>query len=140
VVRIMQRPGRWRTVLAAAGVAAVVGAGTAAPAVAAPAALQPPHDPGVFGFGNNDDGELGNGTTTNRALGHPIGLPVNVKQIAASDYMSAALLPDGTVRTWGARGPGQPASLVPVQVPGLTGITQIAVAGVSGDVHSALLR
>jgi alpha-tubulin suppressor-like RCC1 family protein len=123
-------------VLAAAGVAAVVGAGTAAPAVAAPAALQPPRDPGVFGFGNNDDGELGNGTVTTRTLGHPIGLPASVKQIAASDYMSAALLPDGTVWTWGATGPGRPADPVPVQVPGLTGITQIAVATDSRDMFA----
>ena len=129
--------------LAAAGLAVVVGAGTAAPAVAAPAASQPATGPGLFGFGNNDDGQLGNGTVTTRTLGPVSGLPASVRQIAAGGSSSAALLPDGTVWAWGDNeygllGNGStnfPAS-TPRQVPGLTGITQIAVAVLGQDAYA----
>ena len=108
--------------------------------MAAPAASQPATGPGVFGFGNNDDGQLGNGTVTTRTLGPVSGLPASVKQIAAGGSTSAALLPDGTVWTWGDNEYGLlgngttnfPAS-TPQQVPGLTGITQIAVAVLGED-------
>jgi alpha-tubulin suppressor-like RCC1 family protein len=95
----MQRSGGWRRVLAVAGLVVVAGAGTAAPAAASPSA----YDPGVFGFGNNDYGQLGHGTNVNdQGLGHVTGLPVDVRQIAAGGNTSAALLPDGTVWMWGA--------------------------------------
>ena len=124
--------------LAAAGVAAaVVGAGTAAPAVAAPAASQPA-DPGVFGFGNNDYGQIGHGTNIDdQGLGHVVGLPVDVRQIAAGGNTSAALLPDGTVWMWGAALNGMSSGTVPARVPGLTGITQIAVGQNGEDLFAA---
>jgi alpha-tubulin suppressor-like RCC1 family protein len=95
--------------------------------------------PGVYGFGGNTFGELGNGTTTASLTPVPaIGLPGTVRQIAAGYRMSAALLSDGTVWTWGNNGQGQLGYsvagnvLTPRQVPGLTGIIQIA-AGDGGD-------
>jgi hypothetical protein len=129
----MQRSGGWRRVLAVAGLVVVVGAGTAASAAAVPAASLPAYDPGVFGFGNNDYGQIGHGNNVNdQGLGHVIGLPVDVRQIAAGGNTSAALLPDGTVWMWGAALNGMSSGTVPVRVPGLTGITQIA-AGQNGE-------
>ena len=129
----MQRSGGWRRVLAVAGLVVVVGAGTAAPVAAVPAASPPAYDPGVFGFGNNDYGQLGHGNNVNdQGLGHVIGLPVDVRQIAAGGNTSAALLPDGTIWMWGAALNGMSSGTVPVRVPGLTGITQIA-AGQNGE-------
>src|ERR1700722_20907008 len=129
----MQRSGGWRRVLAVAGLAVVAGAGTAAPVAAAPAVSPPAHDPGVFGFGNNDYGPLGHGNNVDdQGLGHVTGLPVDVRQIGAGGNTSAALLPDGTVWTWGAALNGMSSGTVPVRVPGLTGITQIA-AGQNGE-------
>jgi alpha-tubulin suppressor-like RCC1 family protein len=108
----------------------VAGAGTAAPVAAA---SPPAYDPGVFGFGNNDYGQIGHGNNVNdQGLGHVIGLPVDVRQIAAGGNTSAALLPDGTVWMWGAALNGMSSGTVPVRVPGLTGITQIA-AGQNGE-------
>jgi alpha-tubulin suppressor-like RCC1 family protein len=130
----MQRSGGWRRVLAVAGLAVAAGAGTAAPAAAA---SPPAYDPGVFGFGNNDYGQLGHGTNVNdQGLGHVTGLPVDVRQIAAGGNTSAALLPDGTVWMWGAALNGMSSGTVPVRVPGLTGITQIAVSQNGGDLFA----
>ncbi len=129
----MSRPGKWRIVLAAVGLAVAAGAGTVPVAAAAPATAGSAHDPGVFGFGRNEDGELGNGSTTDRSLGHPLGLPADVKQVAAGGSASAALLPDGTVWTWGAI-TGSVVRIRPTPVLGLAGITQIAVSLDGGDI------
>ena len=128
----MQRSGGWRKVLAAAGLVVVAGAGTAAPAAAG---SQP--DPGVFGFGQNDYGQLGHGTNVDdQGLGHVTGLPAEVGQIAAGGNTSAALLPDGSVWMWGAALNGMSSGTVPVRVAGLTGITQIAVGQNGGDLFA----
>jgi alpha-tubulin suppressor-like RCC1 family protein len=125
----MLRSGRVQAVLAAAAVAAVVGAGTAVPAGAAAAG------PSVFGFGSNQSGELGNGTTAASYLPVPAsGPPGTVRQIAAGYFTSAALISDGTVWVWGsnnsgALGTGSSGGWVatPQQVPGLSSVTQIAL-------------
>ncbi len=125
----MLRSGRVQAVLAAAAVAAVVGAGTAVPAGAAAAG------PSVFGFGSNQSGELGNGTTAASYLPVPAsGPPGTVRQIAAGYFTSAALISDGTVWAWGsnnsgALGTGSSGGWVatPQQVPGLSSVTQIAL-------------
>lgn len=121
--------GRVRAVLAVAAVAAAVSAGTAAPAGAAAAG------PGVFGFGSNQSGELGNGTTAASYSPVPAsGPPGAIRQIAAGYFTSAALLSDGTVWVWGsnnsgALGTGSSGGWVatPQQVPGLSSVTQIAL-------------
>jgi len=149
-------PGRWRAVLAAAGVAAVVSAGTAPAAVAAPG-------PGVFAFGSNEFGGLGDGTTADSYSPVPVsGLPGPVRQIAAGGATSAALLSDGTVWAWGdntfgllGTGASGGAAIVPQPVPGgylgdgtatrhltpevvpsLTGITQVSASDASFAVRS----
>ena len=130
----MQRSGGWRRVLAAAGLVVVAGAGTAAPAAAA---SPPAYDPGVLGFGNNDFGQIGHGTNVDdQGLGHVVGLPAEVRQIAAGGNTSAALLPDGTVWLWGAALDGMSSGIVPARVAGLTGITQIAVSQNGGDLFA----
>ena len=126
------------TIIAAAAVAAI--AVTAAPAAAAPAAGQTitAHLPGVFGYGWNASGEVGDGTTTHRATPVPVALPAipsaSVQQLALglNTPDAAALMADGTVDTWGyggfgSLGDGTTADRpIPAPVPGLTGITQIA--------------
>jgi alpha-tubulin suppressor-like RCC1 family protein len=125
------------TIVAAAAVAI---AGTAAPAAAAPAARQTitAHLPGVFGYGWNASGEVGDGTTTHRATPVPVALPAipsaGVQQLALglNTPNAAALMPDGTVDTWGLGGFGSLGDgttadrSTPAPVPGLTSITQIA--------------
>jgi alpha-tubulin suppressor-like RCC1 family protein len=115
-------------ILAVAGAMTMAAAGLAVPAAAS--------TPGVYGFGSNTFGELGNGTTT--ASPSPVavlGLPGTVRQVAAGYGTSAALLADGTVWTWGNNGSGQLGYstatgyvTAPREVPGLSGITQIAMA------------
>jgi len=115
-------------ILAVAGAITVAAAGLAVPAAASTV--------GVYGFGNNTFGELGNGTTAASSLPvAALGLPGTVRQVAAGYGTSAALLADGTVWTWGNNVNGQlgystTAGYVttPQKVPGLSGITQIVMA------------
>jgi len=91
---------------------------------------------GLYDFGSNAYGELGDGTTT--ASTSPVllrALPSPVIQVAAGYKTSAALLANGTVWTWGENyygwlGYGYTSGVVdtPHQVPGLPRITQIALS------------
>lgn len=94
----------------------------------------------VAAWGLNNAGELGTGTTTSSAT--PVTVPglSHVVQVAAGGLPrtaghSAALEADGTVWTWGYGKHGQlgqgsnSTSPVPTQVPGLTGVVQIAASG-----------
>jgi alpha-tubulin suppressor-like RCC1 family protein len=89
-------------------------------------------------WGDNQNGQLGNGTTAASLFYAGVsGLSSGVTQIAAGmDHNSMALTTGGTVWTWGvslALGTSSSAdSTVPVQVPGLTGVTQIS-AGLGDD-------
>jgi alpha-tubulin suppressor-like RCC1 family protein len=133
-----------RAVLAAAGMAVALTAGTVAPAVAAPAAGQAAQAgrvpravlavpaPHVWNWGGNVFGDLGNGTTNNI---HPTPEEMayaGVRQIAGTGDTTAVVLADGTVAAWGANSTGEIGDGttterdLPVIVPGLTGITQIA--------------
>lgn len=112
-------------VLAVAGAMTMAAVGLSVPAAASTV--------GVYGFGNNTFGELGNGTTTASSVPAAVGgLPGAVKQLAAGYGASAALLANGTVWTWGNNASGQLGYstttgyvATPQQVPGLSGITQI---------------
>jgi hypothetical protein len=70
---------------------------------------------GAQAWGNNGDGELGNGTSTPKAATEceciPIPGPVSglsgPQAIAAGNFHSLALLPNGNVQAWGFNGRGQ---------------------------------
>jgi alpha-tubulin suppressor-like RCC1 family protein len=97
----------------------------------------------VRAWGHNRQGQLGDGTTTNR--GTPVSLPglwgATVTAIAAGQYHSLALLQDGTVWAWGSNERGQLGDgtttdrSTPMIVAGLSGVTAIA----AGYNHSLAL-
>jgi alpha-tubulin suppressor-like RCC1 family protein len=89
----------------------------------------------VKAWGDNQYGQLGDGTRENRSRPVTVGGITNAVAVAAGglDY-SAALLRDGTVMTWGLGNgafgrPGitrRSANPTPMLVPGVTGATAIA--------------
>src|SRR5207249_5167588 len=86
----------------------------------------------VWAWGYNAWGQIGDGTTTQRATPVQVnGLP-NVVAVAGSWYHSVALKSDGTVWAWGYNGSGQLGDgtttqrLTPVQVSGLSGVIAIS--------------
>jgi hypothetical protein len=89
----------------------------------------------VRAWGANGDGQLGDGTTTDRSTPVAVSGLTGVTAIAAGDVHSLALLDDGTVRAWGFHGQGQlgdgstTRSSTPVVVSGLTDVTAIAAGG-----------
>jgi hypothetical protein len=123
-------------------VVAVVIAATAVLANAAPAATAAAQagpaaaalaSPGLFGWGEDNNGDLGNGTTGDYASPIAVALPAGVRQVSAGvNFSSAAVLSDGRVATWGHNDFGQLGDgtitdrYAPAVVPGLTGIIQVA--------------
>jgi alpha-tubulin suppressor-like RCC1 family protein len=97
----------------------------------------------VWAWGNNSNGQLGDGTVISRSA--PVQVPVsgltNITAIAAGNGYSVALRGDGTVWAWGANNFGQLGDSTttdhhtPVQVSGLTGIKAIA----AGNGHTVAL-
>jgi alpha-tubulin suppressor-like RCC1 family protein len=129
----------WRAirvrVRVAGGIVLAVGVAAGAVGVAGPAQAQPvlklPPRSAAVSWGDNEHGQLGNGTTTDRATYAGVsGLSSGVAQVSAGFDNSMALTADGTVWTWGDElelGTGSTAdSTIPVQVPGLSGVTQVA--------------
>jgi alpha-tubulin suppressor-like RCC1 family protein len=104
----------------------------------------------VVAWGDNSDGELGNGS-----VGGVSDVPVavsglsDVTAISAGDRYSLALLADGTVMAWGDDRGGElgngtlgSVSDVPVPVSGLSGVTAISASegtSIEGEVHSLAL-
>jgi len=101
----------------------------------------------VWAWGNNGEGELGNGTNATSSAPVQVlgsggeGYLAGVTAIAAGGFHSLALKGDGTVWAWGLNYSGQlgngrnTASNTPVQVNWISGVT--AVAG--GVLHSLAL-
>jgi len=90
----------------------------------------------VMSWGDNIAGQLGNGTSTSaNSPAMVTGLDGPVTAIAAGDYHTAALMADGTVRTWGDNSAGQLgngtnlSSNVPVTVIELGGTVTAIAAG-----------
>ncbi|MGI8826743.1 MAG: RCC1 domain-containing protein [Chloroflexota bacterium] len=99
----------------------------------------------VWAWGDNADGELGNGTITRYGgLASPVEATklTGATAVAGGSFHSLALRSDGTVWAWGSGGWGQlgqgsyGSSATPIRVPGLSGVTAIA----AGDLHSLALK
>jgi alpha-tubulin suppressor-like RCC1 family protein len=88
-------------------------------------------------WGNNDYGQLGDGTTTQRTSPVKLASPTNVTQISAGKYHTCALRSDGTVYCWGQNSAGElgDGTLTdrssPVQVQASPGVNLTDVAQVS---------
>src|SRR5688572_29030358 len=96
----------------------------------------------VWAFGDNTDGNIGDGTTTRRIV--PVRVPgvSGIVAIGAGRH-SAALRNDGTVLAWGANGYGQMGDgtfteqrFTPIVMPGLTNVASIAVT----YLHAAVVK
>lgn len=81
---------------------------------------------------NNDGGQLGDGTGTNRSTAVPVVGLTGVSQISVGGTHSCALLTDGTVKCWGVNTSGQLGDgtttnrLTPVTVTGLSGVAYLS--------------
>ena len=100
------------------------------------------HNGGAWCWGYNNNGQLGDGNTSNSSTPVAVtGVPLNMAQIAAADDHTCALLVNETVKCWGLNSAGQLGdgttsnSSTPVAVAGLTDVAQIAV----GDAYSCAL-
>ena len=98
-------------------------------------------DGGLWAWGANGSGQLGNGSTVDSPVPMTVnGLPV-LKTVAGGNAHSLAVSGDGRVFAWGVNWAGQLGdgsyddSLVPVEVPGLAGITAVS----AGWEHSLAL-
>ena len=93
------------------------------------------HDGGVYAWGVNESGQLGDGKTVSLKVPTQILGLSNIIALAAGTRHSLALRNDGTVWAWGANNAGQlgdasnVARSAPVQVSGLTGVIAIAANG-----------
>ena len=87
----------------------------------------------VWAWGNNDYGQLGDGTHEPRLQPTQVTGLTNVIEVAAGLTRSLALKSDGTVWQWGTEGGNE--SPVPVQITGLPFISSIA----SGHYHGLFI-
>jgi alpha-tubulin suppressor-like RCC1 family protein len=95
----------------------------------------------VWAWGNNDSGQLGDGTRENDPVPTRVPGIDNAVAVAAGHLFSLAVLADGTVKAWGDNSNGQlgipgPDVLSPVTVPGVSSVVTVA----AGRGHSLALR
>src|SRR6478735_5753850 len=90
-------------------------------------------DGSVVSWGSNNNGELGDGTTTSRATPVAVtGLGGPTAEIAAGGFYGLAAMADGSVRAWGSNALGNfgngttTSSTSAVAVPGLSNVTEVA--------------
>ncbi|MBO7744307.1 hypothetical protein I8J29_08885 [Paenibacillus sp. MWE-103] len=100
----------------------------------------------VWSWGDNDWGELGDGTTTSHGAPVPVKSLKEVSGIAARDCNSMALLGDGTVWTWGVTIPSASDAYpypgpTPIQVKDDSGLAFDSVIAISaGRGHYLALK
>ncbi|MGD9728673.1 MAG: RCC1 domain-containing protein [Gammaproteobacteria bacterium] len=100
----------------------------------------------VWAWATNSNGQLGDGTTTNRNSPVQVSDLSGVIAIAAGYSHSLALKSDGTVWAWGYNGQGQLGDdsstdrSTPVQVSNLTGVVAIGAGGDANGGHSMALK
>ena len=88
-------------------------------------------------WGENRDGQLGNGTTANPGTSQPVNVSslTGVTAFSTGAYHTCALLSNGTVKCWGRNGNAQlgngtyTSASTPVTVAGLSGVTAISGGG-----------
>ncbi len=96
------------------------------------------NDGTVWCWGENSNGQLGDGTTTDRTTPVQVSGITNAVKISATSGISCALLSDATVKCWGYNGAGglgdgtTTSSSIPVTVSGLSSVIQISV----GDAYA----
>jgi alpha-tubulin suppressor-like RCC1 family protein len=89
-------------------------------------------------WGDNTNGQLGDGTTVNQLTPVAVGGLSDAVAVAAGELHTCAVLADGTVRCWGENSGGQlgdgttTQQLAPVPVSGLSNVVGIA----AGDMHT----
>ncbi len=94
------------------------------------------NDGTVWAWGYNSNGQLGDGTTSNRNVPVQVSGLTNVASISAGYMHSLAVKNNGTVSVWGQNNFGQLGDgttigrLVPVQATSLTGIVTSVSAGI----------
>jgi alpha-tubulin suppressor-like RCC1 family protein len=98
----------------------------------------------VWGWGSNNDGQLGDGTLAERTSAVQTKVITDVVAIAAGGQHSLALKNDGTVWAWGDNADGQLGigntitQTQPVQITALNGMVMVAIA--AGGNHSLAVR
>ena len=103
---------------------------------------------GIYCWGINNFGQLGNGTLANAALPTSVSSINNAAQISAGSSHACARLQNGTVQCWGINTSGQlgignfASQVTPQTVSGISGIIDVAAGGnhscavvQSGDVY-----
>jgi alpha-tubulin suppressor-like RCC1 family protein len=96
----------------------------------------------LWAWGRNDKGQLGDGTTIDRATPVQVVNLTGIISVAAGDQHSVVARSDGTAHAWGNNSPGKLGdgtttdSPIPVQVLNLTNVTAVA----AGGFHSLALR
>ncbi len=91
----------------------------------------------VLAWGDNNDGQLGDGTTTSKSVPVQVEGLTNIKAIAAGTNHNLALTQNGEVLGWGQARNGEIGTgsgdnyrqTIPVQIEPLKNITQIAAGG-----------
>jgi alpha-tubulin suppressor-like RCC1 family protein len=89
----------------------------------------------VWGWGSNNYGQLGNGTTATSSVQTQVSGLTNAVSVAAGASHTLALKSDGTVWSWGYNSNGQLGDgttvnkSTPVQVSGLSGAVSVAAGG-----------
>lgn len=96
----------------------------------------------VVAWGDNQYGQLGDGSTTDRLSPVAVEGLTDVVAVAVGVYFTVALKADGSVMAWGRNNEGQLGDetitdhLIPVTVPGLSGVVAVA----TGDSHVVALK